>query len=106
MLLLQAQARIAATWGRDIPMINLFQQPTIAGVARLIGDKGEEGTPEGNVETPVLDLAERQKLLIDWNRTELEYPREACIHELFEAQVERTPEAVARQAGPIGSMAK
>jgi amino acid adenylation domain-containing protein len=42
-----------------------------------------------------IDDAERHKILVEWNRTELPYRREACIHELFEAQVERTPDAVA-----------
>ncbi|HSE97218.1 MAG TPA: amino acid adenylation domain-containing protein, partial [Blastocatellia bacterium] len=31
----------------------------------------------------------------EWNETRAEYPRESCIHDLFEAQVERTPENVA-----------
>ena len=31
---------------------------------------------------------------MEWNRTEREYP-ERCVHELFEEQVERKPEAVA-----------
>jgi len=43
----------------------------------------------------LLSLTERQQLLVEWNDTTTEYPRESCIHELFEAQVERTPEAVA-----------
>jgi amino acid adenylation domain-containing protein len=30
-----------------------------------------------------------------WNRTEADYPAASCIHALFEAQVERTPDAVA-----------
>jgi aspartate racemase len=44
---------------------------------------------------PLLTEVERQQLLVDWNCTEADYPKEACIHSLFEAQVERTPEAVA-----------
>jgi amino acid adenylation domain-containing protein len=34
-------------------------------------------------------------VLEEWNATEAEYPARLCIHELFEAQVERTPDAVA-----------
>ena len=34
-----------------------------------------------------------------WNRTEAAYPRDACIHELFEAQAARTPGAVALVCG-------
>jgi amino acid adenylation domain-containing protein len=43
----------------------------------------------------VLPPEERQKLLVDWNQTGAEYPREALAHQLFEAQVERTPDATA-----------
>lgn len=44
---------------------------------------------------PLLTAAERQQLLVDWNDTQVNYPQEKCIHQLFEAQVERTPDAVA-----------
>ena len=43
----------------------------------------------------VLPVAERELLLKTWNATQAEYPRELCIHQLFEQQVRRTPEAVA-----------
>ncbi|HEX6715819.1 MAG TPA: condensation domain-containing protein, partial [Pyrinomonadaceae bacterium] len=38
---------------------------------------------------------EQQKILVEWNDTRVEYPRDKCIHELFEEQVERTPNATA-----------
>ncbi|HEX5724767.1 MAG TPA: amino acid adenylation domain-containing protein, partial [Longimicrobiaceae bacterium] len=43
----------------------------------------------------VLPEAERRIVVEEWNRTEAEVPRDVCVHELFEAQVERTPHAVA-----------
>src|SRR5215216_4956928 len=43
----------------------------------------------------MLDPHERHQLLYEWNATEAEYPRERCVQELIEAQVEKTPEAVA-----------
>ena len=43
----------------------------------------------------MLSDAERQQIVYEWNRTQTEYPKDMCIHELFEAQVARTPEAVA-----------
>ena len=46
-------------------------------------------------ELELLPDAERQQLLIEWNTTEAVYPQDLCVHELFEAQVERTPEAEA-----------
>jgi amino acid adenylation domain-containing protein len=42
-----------------------------------------------------LTAAEREQILCEWNSTRSEYAVEKCIHHLFEAQVERTPEAVA-----------
>jgi amino acid adenylation domain-containing protein len=46
-------------------------------------------------ELPLLDDAERHKLLFEWNDTVRDYPTETCLHELIEAQVKRTPDAVA-----------
>jgi amino acid adenylation domain-containing protein len=43
----------------------------------------------------LLPAAERHKLLVEWNGTAADYPRDSCLHELFERQVERTPDAVA-----------
>lgn len=43
---------------------------------------------------PLLTEAERQQLLA-WNYTQVDYPQERCLHELFEAQAEQTPDAVA-----------
>ena len=44
---------------------------------------------------PILTAPERERLLVEWNRTEAEYPRETTVHRMFEGQVERTPDAVA-----------
>jgi amino acid adenylation domain-containing protein len=44
---------------------------------------------------PMLTDAERQTVLVDWNRTQADYPRDRCIHELFAEQAARTPTAVA-----------
>ena len=43
----------------------------------------------------VLPAEERKLLLETWNETEAAYPSERCIHELFEEQVRRTPDAIA-----------
>nr|UXB94706.1 non ribosomal peptide synthetase [Pseudomonas syringae] len=44
---------------------------------------------------PILPAAEREQLLVRFNDTALDYPHEQTIHGMFEAQVERTPEAIA-----------
>ena len=44
---------------------------------------------------PLLTDAERQQMLVEWNRTEAPYPKDRCLHQLFEDQVERAPDAIA-----------
>ncbi|HEY9800051.1 MAG TPA: condensation domain-containing protein, partial [Leptolyngbyaceae cyanobacterium] len=46
---------------------------------------------------PILSPAQQQQLLIDWNNTSTDAINRVCtgIHQLFEAQVEKTPDAVA-----------
>lgn len=51
-------------------------------------------------ELPTVTSAERQQMLEDWNHTQRDYPQSECFPQLFEAQVERTPDAVAVSMGP------
>ncbi|MGC5700441.1 amino acid adenylation domain-containing protein [Pseudomonas sp. NFXW11] len=48
---------------------------------------------------PILPPDEARHLLLELNDTACDYPRELTLHGLFEAQVRRTPEAIALQAG-------
>lgn len=58
---------------------------------------------EGIVEDPERQLSrlplsseeERRRLLAEWNDTAAEFPSEKCVHQLFEEQARRAPEAVA-----------
>ena len=77
---------------------DLFEPETIE---RMFGHfqtllEGIVANPETPIgELPFLTEAERQQVLVEWNATETEYPKDKCIHTLFEEQVERTPDAVA-----------
>jgi amino acid adenylation domain-containing protein/thioester reductase-like protein len=48
---------------------------------------------------PLLTPAERHRMVVEWNDTRTAYPESACIHELFQAQVERSPAAIAATCG-------
>jgi amino acid adenylation domain-containing protein len=50
-------------------------------------------TTTNNVET--LSPEDRQELLVRWNDTASDYPRNMCIHQLFEQEAARRPDAVA-----------
>ncbi|HSF41305.1 MAG TPA: non-ribosomal peptide synthase/polyketide synthase [Thermoanaerobaculia bacterium] len=46
-------------------------------------------------ELPILSDVERRQVVLEWNRTATDYPREATIHGLFEEQAALRPDAVA-----------
>ncbi|OLT59722.1 AMP-binding protein [Moorena bouillonii] len=77
---------------------NLFDRATIERMARnfQIFVEGITLFPEKTIaQLPILSAAEQQQLLVEWNQTQTDYPRNACVHQLFEAQVQKTPDAVA-----------
>ena len=52
--------------------------------------------PESRIsDLPILLAAEQHRILVEWNHTQADYPKDSCIHGLFEAQAARTPDAVA-----------
>jgi amino acid adenylation domain-containing protein/non-ribosomal peptide synthase protein (TIGR01720 family) len=46
------------------------------------------------LELPLLSDVERRQLLVEWNDTRADYPQGACLHEVLEEQVRRSPDAV------------
>src|SRR5829696_1421980 len=46
-------------------------------------------------ELELLTSRDREQVLVEWNNTARDYPRDLCLHEIFEAQVERTPDRIA-----------
>ena len=58
--------------------------------------EGIIANPEQKIsQLPLLTAVEQQQLLVEWNNTQVDYPSDKCIHQLFEEQVERTPDGVA-----------
>lgn len=58
--------------------------------------EGMVADPEQRLsDLPLLTGSERHQVLVEWNATQADYHRDFCIHQLFEAQVERTPDALA-----------
>ena len=85
--------RVQVTYNTD-----LYDRTTIE---RMIGHyrtllEGIVGDPNERIAfLPLLTERERHRILVEWNDTEADYPEELCVHHLFEAQVKRTPDAVA-----------
>ncbi len=47
---------------------------------------------------PLLTEEERRRLLVEWNDTRADYPRDKCAHELFEEQAKKSPDAAALES--------
>jgi amino acid adenylation domain-containing protein len=79
---------------------DLFAAATISRLLRhfqtlLEGIVNDPGQRVGELE--LLTAAEREQVLVEWNKTQTDYSRAGCVHELFEAQVEKTPLAIAAE---------
>ncbi|NCS75868.1 MAG: amino acid adenylation domain-containing protein [Microcystis aeruginosa K13-07] len=77
---------------------DLFESSTIERLSghflNLLG--GIVANPQERIsQLPLLTESETNQLLIEWNNTQVDYPEYKCIHQLFEEQVKRTPDAVA-----------
>jgi len=77
---------------------DLFDAPTIARMAMHWRSLLEAmaASPERRLsELPLLPEAERRQLLVEWNQTAADYPRDSLVHELFEAQAGRSAASTA-----------
>ncbi|MFP2932892.1 amino acid adenylation domain-containing protein, partial [Pyxidicoccus sp. 3LG] len=72
-----------------------------SALERLLGQwrtalEGMAAQPEQLLaDVPWLTAEQQKQLLVDWNDTRTDFPAGTCVHQLFEAQVARTPDAVA-----------
>jgi amino acid adenylation domain-containing protein len=77
---------------------SLFQPATVerwVGYLRAVLEGMVADDGRGVDRIPILPQAERRQVLRELNDTRREYPREACVHELFQAQAARTLDALA-----------
>ena len=89
--------------GRDLLVeceynTDLFTPATIGrwlGHYRVLLEGIASDTGQRTDELPLLTDVERQQLLVGWSGETIDFPGQGCLHESFEAQVERAPESVA-----------
>ena len=77
---------------------DLFDAATISRMldhfVRLL--EGVTADPELPISRqPLLSQEEEKLLTVDWNKTQLDCRRDLCLHQFFEQQAERTPDAIA-----------
>ncbi len=77
---------------------DLFKQATIQQMLKHYENllAGVVTNPEQRLSNlPLLTSEERERLLVGWNTTAVEFPKQRCIHEHFEARAKETPDRVA-----------
>ncbi|WP_420127105.1 non-ribosomal peptide synthase/polyketide synthase [Longimicrobium sp.] len=83
---------------------DLFERGTVERMLGHLERVLEQVAEDADVRLSRLGLigdAERARVLEAWNRTEAEYPADHSIHELFQEQAARAPEAVAATGGTV-----
>jgi amino acid adenylation domain-containing protein len=91
-------------WSEDEPGIpfqweynDLYDESTIARITANYRELLKSIVADPNrpiAEFSILTEAERQQVVVDWNRTQEDFPN-LCLHECFEQQVQRTPNKIA-----------
>ncbi len=72
---------------------------TMLGHVKTVLEAMVSGLESQVSKIPLVPAAERRAFLVDWNETEKDHREGRCFHELFEEQVERTPDTVAIACG-------
>ncbi|WP_186098750.1 non-ribosomal peptide synthetase, partial [Burkholderia gladioli] len=94
-----------AGFGLMVHVIDTLDGASIAGYVeqalRAMLDALEQDGTRAVRELDVLPAAEREQVLNGWNATGADYPREAGLSALFEAQAARSPEAIALEHGSL-----
>ncbi|MGI8443339.1 non-ribosomal peptide synthase/polyketide synthase [Pectobacterium versatile] len=75
----------------DSSRIAQYLEAAIKGLIEVLATE-----PQRPIMTlPILPDSERQQVMVDFNATDADFPQDALIHQCFEDQVARTPDAIA-----------
>ncbi|MEJ2688063.1 MAG: amino acid adenylation domain-containing protein, partial [Gammaproteobacteria bacterium] len=87
--------RLQGTWEYNTDLFDAETIERMAGHFQVLLE-GNVRNPDARIsELPLLTEEERHTILERWNDTAAAYPRDACIHELFQAQAAETPDRIA-----------
>jgi len=93
--LLIAEDGTKAQWVYQTPLLN---SESIARIQRQFSNYLRNiaaNAGRSAAEISLLSDDEYRQMVLDWNATQTDYPHDACIHHLFERQVDRTPDQTA-----------
>ncbi|AFZ12486.1 amino acid adenylation domain protein [Crinalium epipsammum PCC 9333] len=91
----QTNQGLVGSWEYNTDLFDATTIARIAGNFQTLLEAVVINPQQKIVELPLLSAIEQQQLLKEWNNTQVDYPENICINELFETQVKLTPDAVA-----------
>ena len=98
LIVTEEETGFAAQWEYNTDLFELSTIERMAGHFETLV-RGFVEHPEGRLSSlSLMGALERERVLVEWNNTLRDYPRESSVHELFEHQVVRTPDAIALEA--------
>jgi len=95
LLMIENEQGLSGSWEYNSDLFDLETIQRMAGHFERLLTAIVANPAQRVADLPFLTAGERRQLLVEWNATPRDYPRESSIHELFEEQVERTPNAMA-----------
>ncbi len=93
--ILETPDGLKTSWEYDTDLFDADRIERMMGHLEVLLEAVVDGPEKRISELPLLTAEEREQVLVEWNRTAVAYPQGQCLHELFEAQAERTPAALA-----------
>ncbi len=93
--ILETADGLKTSWEYDTDLFDADRIERMMGHLEVLLEAVVAGPEQRIGELPLLPSAEREQVLVEWNRTEVAYEGGLCLAELFEAQAERTPTALA-----------
>jgi amino acid adenylation domain-containing protein len=95
LMVMEAQGVFQLCWQYNTDLFEIGTIERMAGHFVTLLEGIVDNPSQRISQLPILTAVEQQQLLVEWNDTQVDYPQDICIHQLFEAQVARTPDAVA-----------
>jgi amino acid adenylation domain-containing protein len=95
LLMSETKEGLQGTWEYRTDLFDVATINRMVGHLQTLLESIVANPKQRIAELPLLTATEQHQLLVEWNNTQTEYPQDKCIHQLFESQVEKTPDAVA-----------
>lgn len=95
LFLVQTEQGLVGTVEYNLALFNTDTISRLIGHFQTILESIATNLEQSLTNVSLLTQDERHQLVFGWNETKVEYPIDRCLHQLFEAQVDRTPENIA-----------